>query len=245
MNDFTIYPAIDLRGGRVVRLWQGDPEQETHYADGALEVARRWKDAGAMWLHVVNLDGAFGDEGRENFAALARILTTGLDVQFGGGLRTLEAIRRALDLGIRRAVLGTVLIENPALAQEALRSFGPERIAAGIDARDGLVRIRGWRQSAPLTAAEAARGWAAMGGRWLIFTDVTRDGTGCGVNVEATATLARESGLRVVASGGVNDVGDVRRVQEAGLDGVIVGRALYEGRVTLETLIAQAGATPC
>ncbi len=234
MSNFTIYPAIDLREGRVVRLAQGDPDRETAYDIQPLAVARRWQAAGAVWLHVVNLDGAFGEGGRKNVTALARILTTGLKVQFGGGVRDLETVRRVLDMGVARVVLGTVAVENPAVVEQALADFGPERLAVGIDARDGYVRTRGWREAAPLTALELAQQWATLGGRWLIFTDIARDGMGSGVNVEATAALAQATGLHVIASGGVATLEDVRRVKAAGLHGVIIGRALYEGHIDLE-----------
>ena len=234
MGDFTIYPAIDLRDGRVVRLAQGDPDRETAYDNQPLAVARRWQAAGAMWLHVVNLDGAFGEGGRKNVTALARILTTGLRVQFGGGVRDLVTVRRVLDLGVSRVVLGTVAVENPAVVEAALADFGPERLAVGIDARDGYVRTRGWREAAPLKAADLAQQWASIGGRWLVFTDIARDGMGSGVNVDATAALAQATGLTVIASGGVASLDDVQRVKSAGLHGVIIGRALYEGQVSLE-----------
>ena len=240
MNTFTIYPAIDLRGGRVVRLRQGDPGRETQYNTDPLAVAQRWQEAGATWLHVVNLDGAFGEAGPANQEALARILTTGLRVQFGGGLRDGDGIRRALDLGVTRVVLGTVAAENPALVQAALDEFGPERIVVGIDARDGVVRVRGWREAAPLQAIDLAQRWAGMGGRWLVFTDIARDGVGSGVNVAATAELARATGLRVIASGGVAGLADVQRVRDAGLSGVIIGRALYEGLVDLGAAVQMA-----
>jgi phosphoribosylformimino-5-aminoimidazole carboxamide ribotide isomerase len=237
MDTFTIYPAIDLREGRVVRLAQGDPGRETAYGNQPLAVARRWQAAGAAWLHVVNLDGAFGEGGRKNVTALARILTTGLKVQFGGGVRDLETVRRLLDMGVSRVVMGTVAVENPSVVEAALASFGAERLAVGIDARDGYVRTRGWREVAPLTALELAQQWAALGGRWLIFTDIARDGMGSGVNVEATAGLAQDTGLSVIASGGVATLADVQGVKEAGLCGVIVGRALYEGQVSLEAAL--------
>ena len=236
METFTVYPAIDLRQGRVVRLAQGDPNRETHYGDSAGAMARRWQDAGATWLHVVNLDGAL-DEGpgaSKNLTALTHILTTGLSVQFGGGLRDLDAIRRVLDLGVWRVVLGTALVENPTLVETALATFGMERVAVGIDARDRKVRTHGWRQATSLTAAELAERWATMGGRWLIFTDVSRDGMGRGINVNATSALAETADLYVIASGGVASIEDVRRVRSAGLRGVIIGRALYEGQVTLQ-----------
>ena len=233
-GEWMVYPAIDLRRGRVVRLMQGDPGRETKYADDPLSVARRWKEAGAAWLHVVNMDGAFDEHSQQNQAALERILTTGLRVQFGGGVRDFATLRRALDLGVSRVVIGTAAVENPALVEEALRILGPERIAVGIDARKGKVRTHGWREAAPITAVELASQWAAQGVRWVIFTDVSRDGMGSGLNVETTAHLAQTTGLNVIASGGVANLEDVRQAYQAGLSGVIIGRALYEGQVALE-----------
>ena len=231
---WNIYPAIDLRRGRVVRLKQGDPRQETKYADDPLDVARRWQDAGAEWLHVVNLDGAFGERGAENQDALYQILSTGLRVQFGGGLRDLEGIRRALDLGASRVVVGTAAVRDPALVEAALAAFGPERVAVGIDARKGQVQTHGWKEAAPVTAVELAQRWADAGVRWAIFTDVARDGMGSGLNLEATTQLALKTGLHVIASGGVASLEDVRQTYKTGLSGVIIGRALYEGQVALE-----------
>jgi phosphoribosylformimino-5-aminoimidazole carboxamide ribotide isomerase len=233
-RDWTVYPAIDLRRGRVVRLKQGDPGQETKYADDPLHVARRWQACGAEWLHVVNLDGAFDERGRQNQAALARTLTTGLRVQFGGGIRDLKALRQALDLGVSRVVIGTAAVENPALVEAALRAFGPERIALGIDAHQGQVRTHGWQQTTSTTAVALAQRWATHGVKWIIFTDVARDGMGSGVNLESTVHLAHTTGLHVIASGGVASLEDVRRTYEARLSGVIIGRALYEGQVKLE-----------
>jgi len=161
-------------------------------------------------------------------------------VQFGGGLRDLDAMRQALALGVARVVLGTVAVEQPALLASALDEFGAERVAVGIDARESVVQIRGWREAAPLQARELAQRWAEMGGRWLIFTDISRDGMSSGVNVEATAELARATGLRVIASGGVASLEDVQRVREAGLSGVIIGRALYEGHIDLEAANRQS-----
>lgn len=234
MSIWNVYPAIDLRRGRVVRLRQGDPNQETKYGDDPLSVVRRWQEAGATWLHVVNLDGAFDERSQENQAALERILTTGLRVQFGGGLRDFATLRRALDLGVSRVVVGTAAVENPALVEAALEAFGPERVAIGIDAREGKVRTHGWKQTATLTAVELAQQWAAQGVHWIIFTDVARDGMGSGLNLEATVQLAQVTGLHVIASGGVASLEDVRRAYQAGLSGVIIGRALYEGQVALE-----------
>jgi phosphoribosylformimino-5-aminoimidazole carboxamide ribotide isomerase len=240
MGAFTVYPAIDLRQGRVVRLAQGDPDRETAYDPDPLRVARLWEAAGAQALHVVNLDGAFGEPGAENQRALARILETTLTVQFGGGMRDMAALSRALELGVSRVVVGTAYVEDPGFVGAALDRYGPERVVLGIDALDGMVRIRGWQESAPLQATDLARRWADDGGRWLVFTDISRDGMGHGVNVDTTAALAREAGLNVIASGGVRSLDDVTRVREAGLSGIIIGRALYEGQVDLAEALRTA-----
>ena len=242
MSSFVVYPAIDLRRGRVVRLAQGDPSRETTDSSDPALVALDWQAAGATWLHVVNLDGAFGEvagtEESGNAQALARIVRPSLRVQFGGGLRDLASVARALELGVSRVVLGTAFVEDPDFVTAALREFGPERVAVGIDAREGVAQIRGWKEAAGVQASELAYRWAGLGGRWLIFTDISRDGMGCGVNVEATVALARATGLDVIASGGVRSLTDVERVRDAGLAGVIVGRALYEGQVRLEDALA-------
>jgi phosphoribosylformimino-5-aminoimidazole carboxamide ribotide isomerase len=234
---FTVYPAIDLRNGKVVRLVQGDPARQTTYAEDPGAVAERWKSEGAEWVHVVNLDGAFGDEASANADALRAILGAGVKVQFGGGLRDQASVRHALGMDIGRAVIGTAAVENPALVDWALREFGVERIAAGIDARDGKVRIRGWVEASALTALDLGRRLQTQGVTWCVFTDVARDGMRTGVNAAATVKLARATGLRVIASGGVAGVEDVGRVREAGLAGVIVGRALYEGQIILKDLM--------
>lgn len=230
---WDVYPAIDLRGGQVVRLRQGDPKRETAYAEDPAGAARRWKASGATWVHVVNLDGAFGEEGAANLAALERILAVGVRVQFGGGLRNLGGLRTVLGLGVQRAVIGTAAVESPELVEAALDDFGPERIAVGIDARGGRVRTRGWQEATSVTPGDLGRTWASKGVRWLIFTDVARDGMGSGLNVAATARLAEATGLHVIASGGVRSLADVTSTFEAGLSGIIIGRALYEGQVDL------------
>jgi phosphoribosylformimino-5-aminoimidazole carboxamide ribotide isomerase len=238
MSDFAVYPAIDLRQGRVVRLAQGDPGRETSYSDDPLQVAQRWEADGATVLHVVNLDGAFGEGGRQNQQALTAVLDTSLAIQTGGGIRDLASLSAVLEMGVFRVVVGTAFVENPGFVRTALEQFGPERVAVGIDALDGIVRIRGWQETAPITAMDLAQRWADMGGRWLIFTDISRDGMGSGVNVDATVALKGATGLNVIASGGVRTLADVRRVREAGLSGVIIGRALYEGHLALADALA-------
>jgi phosphoribosylformimino-5-aminoimidazole carboxamide ribotide isomerase len=230
---FTIYPALDLRGGKVVRLQEGDPARMTAYRDDASEMARRWLDAGARWLHVINLDGAFGESEDANRSALEAILKLGARVQFGGGLRSLDAITQAFDLGVSRVVLGTIAIEHPNVVADALARFGPERIAVGIDARDGLVRVRGWKDNSGVAMLDLALQMRTIGLHTVIFTDISRDGLGSGLNIAATCELADVSGLDVIASGGVHTLVDVIAARDAGLAGVIIGRALYEGTIDL------------
>jgi len=233
MDTFTVYPAIDLRGGKVVRLAQGDPNRQTVYADDPAGVARRWLREGATWLHVVNLDGAFGGSGEANAKALREILATGARVQFGGGLRETADIERALAWGVARVILGTIAVENPDRVREALDRFGAESVGVGIDAREGRVRVRGWEQDAGVNAIALGNRLRASGVMMVVFTDISRDGVGAGVNVDSTRRLADATGLSVIASGGLASIDDVRRVREAELAGVIVGRALYEGRIEL------------
>jgi phosphoribosylformimino-5-aminoimidazole carboxamide ribotide isomerase len=240
MESFTVYPAIDLRAGKVVRLSQGDPARQTVYGDDPAEVARLWLGAGARWLHVVNLDGAFGDRDAENRKALTAILeattTTGVEgcVQLGGGLRSLDDVARTLSLGVSRAILGTAAIEAPDLVGEAVARFGADRIAVGIDAREGQVRVHGWTQQTQLDPVTLGKRLYHLGVRTVVFTNIARDGVGGGVDVAATRHLAKATGLRVIASGGVSSLDDVRHVKAAGLGGVIIGRALYEGQVGLK-----------
>jgi len=233
-----IYPAIDLRGGKVVRLKEGDPARLTAYSDDPAETARRWLEAGAQWLHVVNLDGAFGESDNVNLAALESILKLGARVQFGGGMRSLESIEAALSLGVSRVILGTIAIEQPEIVRDALTRFGAEKIAVGIDARDGLVRTRGWKDDSGIPAFDLARQMRTLGLATAIFTDVSRDGLGSGLNIAATRELADASGLDVIASGGVHTIADVKATKDAGLAGCIIGRALYEGTIVLKDVLA-------
>ena len=230
---FTIYPAIDLRGGKVVRLKEGDPARMTSYSDDPAETARKWLGMGAQWLHVVNLDGAFGEGDNANRAALESILKLGARVQFGGGIRSMDAIADVLKLGVSRAILGTIAIEQPAIVADALTRFGAEQIAVGIDARDGLVRTRGWKDNSGVSAIDLALQMRTVGLGTVIFTDVSRDGLGSGLNIPSTRELAERSGLDVIASGGVHTIEDVIAAKDAGLAGCIIGLALYDGTVDL------------
>lgn len=231
---FTIYPALDLRAGNVVRLKTGDPAQQTFYSADPLQTARRWLDAGASWLHVVNLDGAFGENDAANQLALKALLKLGARIQFGGGLRSLGAIQKVIEMGASRVALGTLAIEQPEIIRRAIKKFGAKKIAVGIDARDGFVNVRGWQESSRVSAAELALRIRTWGVETAVFTDIRRDGLGGGLNVSATRTLAQASGLNLIASGGAQTLDDMIAVKNANLSGAIIGRALYEGTIRLE-----------
>ncbi len=235
---FTIYPAIDLRNGRVVRLKEGDPARMTAYSDDPAETARKWFGMGARWLHVINLDGAFDENDSSNRMALDSILKVAKEfnacVQFGGGMRSLDAVENAIVLGVDRVILGTIAIEQPEVVKEALGKFGPKKIAVGIDARDGLVRVRGWKEGSDVVAADLALQMRTFGLRTVIFTDIRRDGLGSGLNIPSTRELADGSGLDVIASGGVHTLEDVLAARSANLCGVIIGRAIYEDTLDLK-----------
>lgn len=237
-----VYPAIDLRRGRVVRLLHGDPAQETVHSDDPVATAQRWQAAGAEWLHVVNLDGALG-ESTLALDTLRAIAAVGLPVQFGGGLRSLEDVERALDAGAARAILGTLAVEQPDVADEAVRRFGPQAVAVALDARGDRVATHGWQQISAWTPVELGRRFAALGVVHALYTDVSRDGDLSGVNVAATARLARETGLSVIASGGVASLDDIRALRQTEVvAGVIVGKALYSGVLTLKDALLAAQA---
>jgi len=236
--NFTVYPSIDLRGGKVVRLQEGDPNRMTVYSGDPVETARRWLEAGASWVHVVNLDGAFGVRDAENRQALEQILQSGAKIQFGGGMRSLDAIERAIKLGVNRVVLGTLAVERPEIVEAAVELFGEEKIAVGIDARDGLVRIRGWQENSGMSATGLALQMRTLGLRTVIFTDVSRDGLSRGLNIPSTRALADASELDVIASGGVRSLEDVNAARDANLAGVIIGRALYDGTIALSDALS-------
>ena len=231
---FTIFPAIDLRNGKVVRLAQGDPNQQTTYDDDPQAWAERWQTEGAEWLHVINLSGAFGEDAAPNLKALKNILATGLKVEFGGGIRDQVHIHTALDLGVKRVFLGTAAIQKPELVDWAIAEYGPQYIAGDIGVWDGQVVVKGWQEKTSKTILEVGQRFREQGIEWCVLTDVKRDGVSRGVDIGSAVTLQQSTGLQVVASGGVSTIEDVRRVQEARLAGVIIGRALYDGKISLK-----------
>jgi phosphoribosylformimino-5-aminoimidazole carboxamide ribotide isomerase len=237
----NIYPAIDLRHGKVVRLKYGDPNQQTTYSDDPIETARRWAAAGTQWIHVVNLDGAFGDEAGAavNRSLLQSLAAVGPQIQFGGGLRSIADIDAALSRGATRAVIGTLAIEQPDVLREAVERFGCDRVVVGLDAQQGRVKTRGWQSDGGVDAIAIGRQIRSAGVNLVVHTDIGRDGDLSGVNGAASIEVARETGLQVIASGGVSSIEDVLRLKSAvGVDGVIIGRALYTGAIDLAKLLA-------
>src|SRR5688572_6209612 len=233
MSDFELIPAIELKGGKCVRLQQGVAARSTEYGGDPVEMALHWQGQGAPRLHLVDLDGAFSGESRHLPVAGAIFKTLTIPVQFGGGVRTLDQISRLLDLGAKRVILGTVAVEQPALVEAAVNRHN-EAIVIGIDARDGKVAARGWIDQTETSALDLARKMKALGVTRLIYTDVSRDGMLTGVNVVETEKLARESGIPVIASGGVAAIEDLRELwnrRDSGIEGVILGRALYEKKL--------------
>lgn len=240
-----LYPAIDIRGGRAVRLRKGDFAAETAYDDDPLDAAKRWVDGGAQWLHVVDLDGA-KDGAQANAEHLRRIAALGVPVQTGGGLRSAEAVAAAFDAGVRRAIIGTAALEQPELVDELVERFGGERIVVSLDAKDGFVTTRGWVHTTDQRVADVATSLAARGVQRIVFTDVNRDGMGEGTDLTGMRELLALDAVDVIASGGIGQLGDITALVELGhprLDGVIVGKALYEKNFTLpEALAAVTGA---
>jgi phosphoribosylformimino-5-aminoimidazole carboxamide ribotide isomerase len=239
----TIYPAIDIKGGRCVRLTQGRADAETVYAEDPASVAADFIAAGAKWVHVVDLDGAFAGEPR-NLDAVRRIAGLHVNVQLGGGLRTRASVEKALGLGAARVVIGTRAAESEAFISELIAAFG-ERIAVGIDARNGNVAVKGWVDTTDVSALGLARRMDALGVATLIHTDVGTDGMLSGPNFAAQDAMLAAVGARVIASGGVSAREDVIRLLELqtgrpNMDGVIVGKAIYEGRVKLKDLLGLA-----
>lgn len=237
-----IFPAIDLKAGQVVRLAEGDMDRATVYGDDPAAQAQRFAEAGAGHLHVVDLDGAFAG-GPVNAAAVESIVSCFPGhVQLGGGIRTRANIERWFDLGVSRVVIGTAALEDPELVRAAARDF-PGGIVVAVDARDGLVATRGWADVSEVRIEEMAARFEDAGVAALLFTDVGRDGLLKGCNIEATVDLARACSIPVIASGGVAGIGDIRMLSlfaRDGIEGVITGRALYDGRLDLATALAVA-----
>lgn len=238
-----VFPAIDLLDGKAVRLHQGERDKVTVYSDDPAALIASFADAGAERIHVVDLDGAFAGRRVHGDVVERMVQASAVPIQVGGGIRDRAALDAVFDAGAGFAVLGTAAIKNPEFARDACRDF-PGRIIIAVDARDGEVAVEGWVESAGKTAialGQEVAGWGAAG---LLYTDVARDGTRQGPNVEATAELMRQTGIPVIASGGVSSLDDIHALARAGIEYVVVGRALYDRRFTLEVAIAAAADVP-
>jgi phosphoribosylformimino-5-aminoimidazole carboxamide ribotide isomerase len=231
-----VIPAIDLRNGKCVRLVEGKIENETIYSDEPAAMGKKWESMGARFLHLVDLDGAFAGEPRNAGAVKAILGALSVPAELGGGIRDMATISFYLEMGISRVILGTAAISNPKLVEEACREFGGDRIVLGVDAKDGMVAIHGWDATVTKTAVELAQEMKNLGVQRIIYTDIKRDGTLKGPNLESTKEIAVETGLKVIASGGIAGLNDILAVMELepfGVDSVITGKALYDGRLNL------------
>jgi phosphoribosylformimino-5-aminoimidazole carboxamide ribotide isomerase len=236
-----LIPAVDLKGGKCVRLQEGIASRSTEYSSDPVSMALHWESQGATRLHLVDLDGAFSGKAAHLEIAKSIFGSLKIPVQFGGGLRTLEQIETILHLGAARAILGTIAVDNPLIVQEAVRRF-PGAIVVGIDARKGKVALRGWVDQTEVTAIELALRMKDLGIERVIYTDVARDGMLQGVNYQETENLCRESGIKVIASGGVTSIEDIQELwkrRSSGIEGVILGRALYDGKIDYQNLRTQ------
>jgi phosphoribosylformimino-5-aminoimidazole carboxamide ribotide isomerase len=231
-NQVLILPAIDLRGGKCVRLRQGDYDRETVFGDDPAAMARRWVEEGAQYLHVVDLDGAREGRPMNEASVRAIVQAAGVRCQLGGGLRSEEQVARALSWGVDRVVIGTRGVQDPAWLENLGRRY-PGQVVLGIDARDGYVAAGGWLETTKIAAVDLARRCSAWPLAALVYTDISKDGMLAGPNLEALATMTASTGLPVIASGGVTTLEDLRHLADLNLAGCIVGRALYEGRLRL------------
>ncbi|MCM3061424.1 1-(5-phosphoribosyl)-5-[(5-phosphoribosylamino)methylideneamino]imidazole-4-carboxamide isomerase [Bacillus altitudinis] len=235
MSEFTLYPAIDMRNGKCVRLVQGDYDQETIYGDSPLDMARRFANEGAKWIHLVDLDGAKAGKRMNHEHVLAIASSLDVNVQIGGGIRTEEDVAFYLNNGVSRVILGSSAVSNPVFVKKMLAQYG-EKIAIGIDARNGFVSTEGWLETSEVKAEELGKELAKEGAEVFIFTDIQMDGMLSGPNVESTVRLAEATGKQVIASGGVSAVGDLQKLsaqKQTGVSGAIIGKALYTKQFTL------------
>lgn len=241
MSKFQIYPAIDLRGGKCVRLFQGDYAQETVYGDSPYDMAKKFADAGAEWIHMVDLDGA-KDGVRINDESVLKAATLPVNVQVGGGIRTREDIEHYLTNGVSRVIIGSLAIREPELVVSFLEEFGPEKIVIGIDAKNGMAATEGWIETSGQSAKDVANFFASKGAKHFIYTDIATDGTLAGPNIEANKQLADSPQAEIIVSGGIGSLEDIRNVkqasEESNIAGVIIGKALYENRFSLEEALS-------
>lgn len=234
-----VIPAIDIRGGKCVRLEQGDYGRETVFGDDPVKMAVRWATLGAKRIHIVDLDGA-RDGSQANAEIVSRIVqTVDSAIQCGGGIRDIPTLKHTLEMGVNRVVIGTAAVKDPQMLRDAVAVAG-DRLIVSVDAREGLVSLEGWTESTDITALSLIGRLQGMGVQRIVYTDILRDGVKGGPNFEMYERLSAETSVKIVAAGGVSTVEDVRRLSEAGIDGAIIGRALYRGEIDLAEAFAAA-----
>lgn len=239
-----LFPAIDLKEGKAVRLLQGRMEDSTIYAENPVEVAKDFEKQGAEYLHIVDLNGAFSGKPVNDETIRNIVGSVSLKIQVGGGIRTMERITELLELGVERVILGTIAVKNPALVAEAARRYG-KKVIVGIDAKEGLVAVQGWAETTEMRAIDLGKAMKAVGIQSVVFTDIARDGMLQGPNIESTVQMAQETGLAVIASGGISTLADLRNLQVevlkgVSIEGAITGKALYSGAFTLKEALEAA-----
>ncbi len=234
-----LYPAIDMKGGKCVRLTQGLFDNVKVYGDSPADMAKLWTGQGATFLHLVDLDGALAGHSVNEPAIRAIVEQVDVPVELGGGLRSAEAVRYMLDLGVNRCIIGTKAVERPEFIRELVEEFGAEKIVVGVDARDGMVAVDGWERTSKMAAVELCLKMKAYGVQHIVYTDISRDGMLVGPNVSYTKMLTEKTGLDVIASGGVSSMEDLEALYENGIQGAIIGKALYEKRIHLSAAIAR------
>ena len=234
-----IFPAIDLYGGKAVRLYKGDYAQMTVYSENPVEVALDFKAAGAEWIHLVDLEGA-RDGDTPNLEVVRKIVSeSGLKAEVGGGIRSLDVIEKYMEAGVQRVILGTAAVTDPAFLEAAVKKYG-EKIAVGVDIKDGCVAIKGWKETSSLEAFEFCRRLEALGVRTVISTDISKDGAMQGANHELYDAMRSELGMQIIASGGVTDISDIKRLAAMQLYGAIIGKAYYTKAISLKEAIEVA-----
>lgn len=234
-----LYPAIDMKGGKCVRLTQGLFDNVKVYSDTPSEMAKLWASQGASYLHIVDLDGALAGRSVNEAAIRGIVKAVDVPIQLGGGIRSAEAVEYMLDLGITRCIIGTRAVERPEFIGELIGRFGADRIVVGVDAKNGMVAVEGWEKVSDLSAFDLCMKMKGFGVKHIVYTDISRDGTLTGPNVDYTRELTERTGLDIIASGGVSGMDDLIRLNECGIRGAIIGKALYENRISLPEAVAR------
>lgn len=233
-----LYPAIDIKDGKCVRLRQGRFDDVCIYAENPVDIARAWERAGASCIHLVDLDGALAGRGVNRSVIREIAKTVYVPVQLGGGIRTMADLEEVFDLGVARAIIGTKAVSDPAFVEECIRTFGADRIVIGIDAKNGLVAVEGWGEVSNVTAVRLGMDMKALGVRTIVYTDIAKDGMLAGPNIAATKELSDATGIDIIASGGVSAMEDLEKLHANGIHGAIIGKALYEKRIDLAKAIS-------